>query len=99
MEYFQKLYGVITGKIKRDTEILCNDGEKIYYKNYGELIDELRAEFDQTENVICNDEKKYIKIKIKVNGLDCSISFNGSHYCGYVIDDLMKNINMECLHL
>lgn len=95
MEYFQKLYGVITGKINSDAVILCDDGEKVYKKNYSELIDELRAEFDQTENVICNDDKKYIKTKIKVNGLDCSISFNGSHYCGYVIDDLVKNMNIS----
>lgn len=86
-------------KINRNYLILCDDGNGPYKRKYGDLIDELKNEYDDYELAIKECRFKHtIGDELTINGLLCKINFFGTHYCGYVIDKSVQKYNYEKIY-
>lgn len=86
------------GSINENFMITCDDGDGPYERKYGDLVKELKEEYDNYEEAIKNDLFHNTRGKeIIINGIKCWINFFGTHYCGYVRDKKCFSIDFENL--
>lgn len=86
------------GSINENFMITCDDGDGPYERKYGDLVKELKEEYDDYEEAIKNNRFHHTDGKeIIINGIKCWINFFGTHYCGYVRDKKCFSIDFENL--
>ena len=71
---------------QKPATIACDDGNGPYDFAYCLLVAELKKEFDGSD---------VVRTFFTINEIQCEITFSGSHYCGYVVDDRVRDMSED----